>query len=367
MENKSSNKTLRKANKEKNDEFYTQLSDIEKELRHYKEYFKNKTVFCNCDDPRISNFFHYFSYNFENIGLKKLIATCYKSQNADLFTENKSEKAIYLEYTGDKNGDNIPNPEEIGINHLKGDGDFRSKECVELLKQSDIVVTNPPFSLFREYVAQLIEQDKKFIIVGNQNSITYKEIFKLIKENKIWLGYGFNRNMAHFINKHYEDYAADTDHKEGMIRVSGVVWFTNIDTRKRHEDLILYKTYSGNESEYPKYVNYDAINVDKTKDIPMDYPGHIGVPITFIDKYNPDQFEIIALGIVGSIDFTSNVKMELLDKSGLPTGKYTMNAKGTLYRKYNPKTDKSPSFKNAESGEFYSSIYARVIIRNKKL
>jgi hypothetical protein len=192
--------------------------------------------------------------------------------------------------------------------------------------------------------------------------------FTLIKDNKIWLGYGFNRNMAHFVNNHYVDYAADTDHKEGMIRVSGVVWFTNIDTKKRNEDFLdLYKTYYGNEAEYPKYDNYDAINVDKTKEIPMDYEGAIGVPITFIDKYNPDQFEIIALGIVGSIDFTCNKKMELLDKNGLPTEKYTMNAKGTLYKLYNPKTDTSPSFKNVETGELYSSIYARVIIKNKKL
>jgi hypothetical protein len=367
MKNKSSNKTLRKANKEKNDEFYTQLSDIEKELRHYKAHFKNKVVLCNCDDPRISNFFHYFSYNFEQLGLKKLIATCYKNQNMDLFSENNSEEAIFLEYTGDKNGDNIPNPEEIGIKPLKGDGDFRSQECIDLLKEADIVVTNPPFSLFREYVSQLIDYDKKFLIIGNQNSITYKEIFKLIKENKIWLGYGFNRGVAHFVNKHYEDYATDSDHREGMIRVSGIVWFTNLETKKRHEDMILYKTYKGNEEEYPKYDNYDAINVDKTKDIPLDYNGAIGVPITFIDKYNPDQFEIIALGIVGSIDFTCNKKMELIDKSGKPSGKFTMNAKGTLYRNYNPKTDKYPSFKNVETGELYSSIYARVIIKNKKL
>ncbi|HWD88999.1 MAG TPA: adenine-specific methyltransferase EcoRI family protein [Mucilaginibacter sp.] len=220
MDSKFSNRHLQKANKQKNDEFYTQLSDIEKELRHYKPHFKDKVIFCNCDDPRISNFFHYFSYNFEQLGLKKLIATCYKNQNADLFTENKSEKAISLEYTGDKNGDSVPNPEEIGIIHLKGDGDFRSRECIELLKQSDIVVTNPPFSLFREYVAQLMEYDKKFIIVGNQNAITYKEVFKLIKDNKMWLGYGFNRNMAHFINRHYVDYASDADHKDGMIRVN---------------------------------------------------------------------------------------------------------------------------------------------------
>jgi len=289
------NKFLHQAIKSKKDEFYTQLSDIEKELRHYKDYFKDKTIFCNCDDPRVSNFFHYFSYNFEKLGLKKLITTCYKNQEIDLFSQNKSERAIYLEYEGDKNGNNIPDLEEIGIKYLEEDGDFRSKECIELLKQSDIVVTNPPFSLFREYVAQLMEYDKKFIIIGHQNAITYKEIFKLIMDNKMWFGYGFNRNCAHFINPHYEDYASDADHKEGMIRVSGVVWFTNLDTTKRHENLILYKKYHGNENDYPKYDNYDAINVDKTKDIPIDYEGAIGVPITFIQKYNPEQFEILGL------------------------------------------------------------------------
>lgn len=363
-----SNKNLKQAKNSKKDEFYTQLSDIEKELRHYKKQFKGKIVYCNCDDPRVSNFFHYFSHNFEKLGLKKLITTCYKSQNMDLFSENKSEQAIYLEYAGDKNGNNVPDPDEIGIRQLKGDGDFRSKESIELLKQADIVVTNPPFSLFREYVAQLIEYDKKFIIIGHQNSITYKEIFKLIKENKLWLGYGFNRNMAHFINRHYVDYASDADHKEGMIRVSGVVWFTNLDTEKRHQDYILYQKYKGNESSYPKYENYNAINVDKTKDIPMDYKGRIGVPITYLDKYSPEQFEILALGIVGSIDFTSNRKMEILDKNGKPTGKFTVNAKGTLYRLYNSKTDKTaPAFKDVETGKLYSSIYARVIIKNKTL
>src|SRR5690554_2811352 len=189
MARKGSIKNLQKARNEKNDEFYTILSDIEREVRHYKKHFKGKVVLCNCDDPRVSNFFHYFSYNFEQLQLKKLIATCYKNQDADLFSKNDSEKAIYLEYTGDKNGDNTPNADEIGIKHLKGDGDFRSLECIELLKQADIVVTNPPFSLFREYVAQLIEYKKEFIIVGSQNAITYKEIFTYIKENKIWLGY----------------------------------------------------------------------------------------------------------------------------------------------------------------------------------
>lgn len=359
-----SNKNLKNAKVSKKDEFYTQLSDIERELKYYKHHFKNKIVYSNCDDPRISNFFHYFSYNFEKLGLKKLIATCYKNQDMDLFSQNNSEQAIYLEYDGDKNNNNIPDPEEIGIKFLKNDGDFRSKESIELLKLSDIVVTNPPFSLFREYVAQLIEYDKKFIIVGHQNAISYKEIFKLIKENKMWLGYGFKGGAAHFINKHYEDYAAAGDHKEGMIRVSGVVWFTNLDINKRHEDLILYKKY--NPEEYPHYENYDAINVDITKEIPMDYNGNIGVPITFLDKYNPEQFEIIALGIVGSIDFTSNRKMEILDKNGNPTGKCTYNAKGTLYRLYNPKKDKIPAFKDCETGALYSSIYARIIIKKIK-
>jgi hypothetical protein len=291
MAKQTSNTNLHKAKNNKKDEFYTQLSDIENELRHYKEHFKDKVVYCNCDDPRVRNFFHYFSYNFEHLGLKKLIATCYKNQDADLFSTNESEQAVYLEYTGDKNGNSVPDANEIGVQPLQGDGDFRSPESIELLKQSDIVVTNPPFSLFREYVAQLIECKKKFIIVGHQNAITYKDIFKLIKENKLWLGYGFKGGAGHFINTQYEDYASAGDHKEGMIRVSGVHWFTNLDIDKRHEDLILHKKYT--PEEYLTYDNYNAINVDKTKDIPVDYAGNIGVPITFLDKYNPEQFEIV--------------------------------------------------------------------------
>ena len=359
------NRGLHDAKNAKKDEFYTQLIDIENELRHYQNHFKEKTVYCNCDDPRISNFFHYFSYNFESLGLKKLITACYKNQEMDLFSQNDSERAIYLEYNGDRNDNKVPDPEEIGVHQLKGDGDFRSDECIDLLKQADIVVTNPPFSLFREYVAQLMAYNKKFLIIGHQNAITYKEIFKLIKENKLWLGYGFRGGAGHFINIHYEDYAAARDHKEGMIRVSGVNWYTNLDHNKRHEDLILYKQY--NPEEYPKYDNYDAIEVSKTKEIPMDYKGAMGVPITFLTKHNPEQFEIVALGIVGSIDFSCNKKMEILDKDGLPTGKFTYNAKGTLYRLYNPKTDKKAAFKNVETGELYSSIYARIIIKNKRL
>ena len=274
----------------KKDEFYTQLSDIENELRHYTEHFRGKTVLCNCDDPRVSNFFHYFAYGFEYLGLKRLITTCYKNQERDLFSQNNSERAIWLEYTGDKNGNRVPDAEEIGINHLNGDGDFRSEECIELLKQADIVVTNPPFSLFREYVAQLVKYGKKFLIIGNQNAITYKEMFPLIKENKIWLGYGFKGGATHFFSK-YKDIATAGDHREGMIRVSGVVWFTNLEITKRHEPLILYRNYT--PEDYPRYDNYDAINVNYTCDIPMDYDGIMGVPITFLDKYCPEQFEIV--------------------------------------------------------------------------
>lgn len=291
----ATNKNLQNAKKAKNDEFYTILSDIERELRHYKGHFNGKVVFCNCDDPRVSNFFHYFSFNFEKLGLKRLITTCYKNQNVDLFSEHNSEKAIWLEYNGDKNDDKVPNLEEIGIHHLKGDGDFRSKECIELLKQSDIVVTNPPFSLFREYVSQLIDYDKKFLIVGNWNAITYKEIFKLIKEDKIWIGVNSNRNFSGFIvPNHYNLYGTEARIDENGNRVvstNNTCWFTNLDIAKRHEDLILYKTY--NEAEYPTYDNYEAIEVSRTIDIPIDYKGAMGVPITFMDKYNPEQFDIL--------------------------------------------------------------------------
>ena len=284
------NTGLNRAARAKKDEFYTQLSDIENELRHYKEHFRGKTVLCNCDDPRISNFFHYFAYNFEHLGLKRLITVCYKNQEPDLFSMNTCEQAIWLDYRGDKNGNCVPDPNEIGIQLLRGDGDFRSAECIELLKQADIVVTNPPFSLFREYVAQLMEYNKKFLIIGHQNAIHYKEIFPYIQNNQLWLGYGFKGNAGHFISK-YEDTATAGDHRAGMIRVSGVTWFTNLEIQKRHEDIILFKHYT--PEEYPEYDNYSAINVNKTSEIPLDYDGIMGVPITFLDKYNPSQFEIL--------------------------------------------------------------------------
>lgn len=342
-------KNLENAKKNKNDEFYTRREDIERELKNYRDHFNDKIVFCNCDDPEYSNFYFFFKEQFDRLKLKKLITIHY----------NKEGNSYKLEIS--RNSDGImQGPVKLP---LSGNGDFRSDESIELLKESDIVVTNPPFSLFREYVLQLIEYEKKFLIIGHQNAISYKEIFKLIKENKLWLGFGFKGNAAHFINKHYEDYASASDHKEGMIRVSGVTWFTNLDHSKRHEFIDLWSEYD--PQLYPKYENYDAINVDESKNIPKNYFEPMGVPITFLDKINPEQFEILAIGIVGSIEFTKQIKMEIL-KNGEPTGKYTINAKGTLYKKYNPKLDKKPpAFKDCETGELYSSIYARMIIRNK--
>ncbi|QEJ94638.1 hypothetical protein FUT79_05095 [Treponema phagedenis] len=293
----ANNKALHAANRAKNDEFYTQLSDIENELRHYVEHFKGKIIYCNCDDPRISNFFKYFYLNFEHFGLKSLITTCYKNQDIDLFSQNAAEKAVWIEYKG---GGNINNFDNIEVKKLQGDGDFRSSECVELLKKADIVITNPPFSLFREYVAQLVEYKKKFVIIGNKNAITYKEIFPLIAGNKLWMGVmpmGFDILFDVPQEKQAELLEGKPGSKYKI--VNGVVkarstgcWFTNLDHKKRHEELVLYRNYS--PEVYPTYDNYDAINVDKVADIPCDYYGVMGVPITFLDKYNPEQFEIVA-------------------------------------------------------------------------
>lgn len=288
------NKALNRANRAKQDEFYTQLSDIENELWHYRDHFRGKTVLCNCDDPRVSNFFHYFSYDFELLGLKRLITTCYKNQERDFFSQNDSERAIWLEYTGKRDNESrVPTPEEIGIHYLGGDGDFRSPECIELLKQADIVVTNPPFSLFREYVAQLFQYDKKFLIIGQLNAIHYKEVFEHIKHDKLWLGYG-NGDMAFQVPEYYEPrqtrYWQDAEGQKWR-SMGNISWFTNLDIAKRHEDLVLAKRYTA--EEYPKYDNYDAINVNRTADIPYDYDGVMGVPITFMTKYNPEQFEIL--------------------------------------------------------------------------
>ena len=271
------NNSLTKAKKAKVDEFYTQLKDIEAELKHYREHFAGKTVLCNCDDPRMSNFFYYFVLHFHRLGLKKLITTCYKNQNPNLFSQNTSGQAVYLVYEGEDIG-SPPNPNIAGLVHpLQGDGDFSSPECIAFLQEADIVVTNPPFSLFREYVALLIEYGKHFVIVGNTNAVTYKNCFELIRENKMWLGYNC---LRWFYTPEGTLYEAARSY-----------WYTNLDIQKRHEKLTLYKKYS--PEEYPHYDNYDVINVDKTADIPCDYDGVMGVPITYLDKHNPDQFEIL--------------------------------------------------------------------------
>ena len=312
------NENLKTAFKARKDEFYTQLSDIEKELRYYKSHFKGKTVFCNCDDPFESDFFKYFVLNFNRLGLKKLICTCYTGSpiantQLSLFdvignTEenaNKPYKAVVTtvyDKTGDGGVDMFDVAElfksgENELTELQGDGDFRSEECIELLKESDIVVTNPPFSLFREYVAQLIEYNKCFIIIGNVNAITYKEFFPLLKDNKVWIGASIHSgDRAFFVPNDYPLTASGCGIDENgkkFIRVKGVRWYTNLDIRQRHEEMILVKRY--NPEHYPEYDNYNAINVDKTADIPCDYSGIMGVPITFMDKYNPDQFEIIGM------------------------------------------------------------------------
>ena len=367
MAKTSANANLHKAKIAKKDEFYTQFSDIENELKYYKNHFKDKVVYCNCDDPLASNFFKYFFLNFKYLELKELITTCYKSQNFREFSaEDSPKKAYAIKITRDCEVDMIGNSSELlaeiekllslslsdspvqseetiesfeknkhklksKTTPLKSDktqnkgqsllpifedkdldnaGDFRSQDCIELLKQSDIVVTNPPFSLFREYVAQLVGYNKKFVIIGHQNAISYKEIFKLIKDNKLWLGMGFRGGAGHFINVHYEDYATAGDHREGMIRVSGVIWLTNLDIKKRHEILETIYTYAKYPEKYPKYDNYDAINVDKTNEIPTDYDGVMGVPITFLDKYNPEQFKIIyhlGNGIVNGVKKYSRI------------------------------------------------------------
>ena len=283
------NNNLHTAKATKNDEFYTQLEDIENELKYYKDYFKGKVVYCNCDgflNKEKSNFFMYFSLNYEFLGLKGLICTKY----------NPNGKGKKYEYYGDLNGNNYPDEEEVFTSELEGDGDFRSEECIGLLKKCDIVCTNPPFSLFRQYVAQLFEYKKDFLIIGNVNAISYKEVFPLIKENKMWLGVSsFNKGMYFGVPDDYtyaDTYKFDRERNgKKVMRVSSICWFTNLDHKKRHEELVLYKKY--NEEEYPKYDNYDAIEVSKVTDIPMDYEGIMGVPITFLDKYCPEQFEIV--------------------------------------------------------------------------
>ncbi len=353
-------KNLSAAKKAKNDEFYTQLSDIERELSHYVPHFRNRVVYCNCDDPRVSNFFHYFSHNFEYLGLKKLITTCYKSQERDLFSHHDDERAIMLEYDGFRNGEVVPRVEDIGTTHLEGDGDFRSDECISILEDADIVVTNPPFSLFREYVSQLMESGKKFVIIGPWNAVTYKEVFPYIKDNMFWPGYGFAAGNAFFAVRTAGEYASGVyDEETGLVKFRNVTWFTNIDHKKRHEELILYRNYS--VDEYPHYDNYDAIEVSKTKDIPIDYSGIMGVPITFLDKYNPEQFEIV--GITKTwFGAASKIYPPQVQVSG--TGRRTEVTKlndGPALRIEKPTTK---TYYIVDSN-LYIQAYARILIKNR--
>lgn len=311
-----SNTNLKTAKKNKNDEFYTLMEDIEKEMRYYKDFFKGKVVYCNCDDARESNFFKYFSLNFEFLGLKKLITTGYKADG----------KGVVLVYEGDKNGNRRVDNEEIVVKELNGDGDFRSEECIEYLKQADVVVTNPPFSLFREYVKQLMDYGKKFIIIGEQNALTYKEIFPLIKDNKIWWGKSIHSGDRKFYVPDNYPLNASTcgidENGKRFVNVKGIRWWTNVKEVINNEPLDLYKRYSF--EDYPKYDNYDAINVDKTCDIPMDYDGVMGVPITFLDKYCPTQFEIIGL--------MSGAKDSSLINGNDGRAKFYINGKGVYAR-----------------------------------
>ena len=265
----------------------SKTSDIENELQYYKKYFKNKIVFCNCDDPEQSNFWQYFARNFEHLQLKKLIATHFDPDKPSYKLE-----LLRLEDGGDQNDDGRIDHLDTIKTPLIQNGDFRSPECIEILKQADIVVTNPPFSLFREYVAQLVEYKKKFLIIGNMNAITYKEIFPLIRDNKIWAGHSFNRTIEFRIPSDYEE-CNRIENGRKYCKVPAICWFTNLSHKKRNQELILYKSYKENKTDYPKYDNYDAIEVSKTKDIPKDYYGAMGVPISFLDKYCPVQFEIV--------------------------------------------------------------------------
>lgn len=369
------NVDLQKAKAEKKDEFYTQLEDIELEMRHYKTHFKGKTVLCNCDDPYESNFFKYFAMNFNHLELKKLIATCYVSSpimytQLALFEDmqqsfekptdpNKKPYKVEITEVTDENGDGAFDLDDIKqllkskknvCTVLKGDGDFRSEECIELLKEADIVVTNPPFSLFREYVAQLVEYDKKFIIIGTIGGAGYKEVFPLIKDNKVWLGASIHSGDRKFyVPDSYSLNASgcgidETGRK--FIRVKGVRWFTNLEYNERHEDLILYKKYD--PEYYPKYYNFNAIDVSSTAEIPCDYYDVMGVPVTFLDKYNPSQFEIIGLG--------SGYLGQSIGITGiLPEHKRQMkghSAAGDLYYLQKDGTPKVP--------------YARILIKRKE-
>ena len=365
---------LGNAQQNRQDEFYTQRSDIEKELNNYNHlsknnHFKDKVVFCNCDDPTESNFFKYFADNFTVLGLKKLICTHYEPD------ENKKSYVLTIIRGRDVNKDGKINRHDVIKNEmLFSNGDFRSDECIELLKESDIVCTNPPFSLFRKYIAQLVKYNKKFLIIGNQNAITYKEIFPLIKENKIWLGCTMNGSNRWFrVPNNFRDTVSTKigDGNDGFEKgvkycfVKAVVWFTNLDCQKRHDEFIPRNYKSYNENDYKKYDNYDAINVDNVNDIPVDYYGTIGVPITFLHKHNPDQFEIIGLGN-SKDNFTPNkeyINPKKVLKNGNIVNGGAINCVLAISQKDIPF---NTIFYTSDHSDYLIPPYARILIRRKK-
>ena len=370
------NSNLNSAKTARKDEFYTQLTDIEKEMRYYRKHFQGKTVLCNCDDPFESNFFKYFALNFNRLGLKKLIATCYYSspiagQQLQYGCDANGQMTFYFEDKGveenkskrpykavvtqvyDKKGDGGVDMLDVAelfrsgenkLVELEGDGDFRSPECLALLDEADIIVTNPPFSLFREYVSMLVEHQKHFIIIGNQNAISYEETFSLMKNNKLWIGASIHSgDRAFFVPDDYPLDAAGCGIDEitgrKYIRVKGIRWFTNLDIKQRHEEMILVRHYT--PEQYPKYVNYEAIEVAKTSDIPCDYDGEMGVPITFMDKYNPEQFEIIGI----SRELVRTLSEDVRKNGAYPQiGRFYLDV----------------------GAEKYKKVYERLVIRNKR-
>ena len=384
----ASNNDLGAAKTAKKDEFYTQLTDIEKEMRYYRKHFKGKTVFCNCDDPFESNFFKYFVLNFNRLGLKKLIATGYATspisgQQLSLFDvvggdesiRNKPYKAIVTKVydtTGDGGVDMFDVAElfkqhENELVELEGDGDFRSEECLALLDEADIVVTNPPFSLFREYVNVLVEHEKHFIIIGNVNAITYKEFFPLLKDNKVWIGASIHSgDRAFYVPDDYPLNAAGCgvdDSGRRFIRVKGVRWYTNLDLKQRHEEMILVKRYS--PEAYPHFDNYDAINVNKTADIPCDYDGVMGVPITFLDRYSPEQFEIVGYTAkdmgVECFKFYQDLEQSM---NGKP---FVRNMKSARFSPMIsvPERPSKTCYRASNADGYLLKTYGRVLIRNK--
>ena len=365
----STNSNLRKAAKVKNDEFYTRLTDIENELSHYRDHFKNKIVYCNCDDPYRSNFVQYFALNFKFLGLKQLVATCYKHPDIDDSQfENVADRPIKWVYNGEQiEGQNYPDLSKAIVTNLEGDGDFRSEECLEILNQCDIVVTNPPFSLFREFVNTLINFEKNFLIIGNNGAIIYKDIFPLLRDDKVWLGYDIvkqfivNVSDPSKLNKNVE---WDAEQNCYIAKFGNICWYTNLSHDKRNEEIILYKKY--NNEEYPTYDNYNAINVNKIKDIPCDYKGIMGVPITFLNKYNPLQFEIIGMG--NTREFFTPTKKYVNPKEYKSSGKIvsgaSINNVQTLKSNTIPLTG---SYFTSECADYYIVVpYTRLFVRNRK-